>query len=488
MKSLGFRSAFLFLLFAFHFSFSQQVVIQGSAESYKGNTISAYSYKDLITYTPQIVASGKISSEGKFELRLPNINTSRYLYLNIENMNASIYVSPGKTYHVIFPPPDSIHYQNPYVSHIVDLTFLVTDSGKCHCADDSLDLSFLIRNSDDINNLIIDYNNQFDIFWRKYYTYFVRKQANAVLDSFHNSMRKRYKVIKNPYFSGFLDYTIAEIDISIMEGEKTLGNKYLKGKPVLYHNYEYMKFFNDYFRDYLSLLALKYVKKDDKVNRFINSADYTDLMEALRINPFLRDNDSLCELVMLKGLYELYYAGDNDENAIKTLLKTIVTISKIDEDKLIAQDILNSFSEMVGGVAAPEFTLKDAQGDATSIIDFRGKYTYICFFKSTSESCTGELDVIAALHKQYGKKINFVCISEDDNYADLKKYLEDNKMFNWTFLFDEGHRTLQQYEVKSLPEFFLINPKGMFYKSPAESPSHGIQMIFDELLSHKKYK
>jgi len=486
MRSSGFCIAFLFSFFTIYSSFAQPVIIQGRADSYKGDLISAYSYKDLITCTPQIIVSGKIGNDGKFNLQLTGITTSQYMYLNIENMNASIYVTPGKTYHVIFPPPDSVHYQNPYVSHVVDLTFLVMDSSKCNCPEDGTGITFLKHNADDINNLIIDYNNQFDDFWKKYYTYFVRKQANGVLDSFHNAMKQRYSVIHNPYFSGFLDYTIAEVDISIMEGEKTLGNKYLKGKPVLYHNYEYMKFFNDYFKDYLSLLALKRAKKGDEVNRYLNSADYSGLMEVLKINPFLRDNDSLCELVMLKGLYEIYYSSENEQSNIKNLLKTILNVSKIDEDKTIAQNMLSSFSDVVDGMAAPEFTLKDALGEATSIVDFRGKYTYICFFKSTSESCTGELDVVTALHKQYGRKINFVCISEDDNYNDLKKYLNDNKMFNWVFLWDEGQKVLKQYGVKSLPEFFLIGPKGLFYRSPAEPPSHGIQMTFDELLSHKK--
>jgi len=97
-----------------------------------------------------------------------------------------------------------------------------------------------------------------------------------------------------------------------------------------------------------------------------------------------------------------------------------------------------------------------------------------------------ELDVMSALRRQYGKKINFVCISEDDNYADLQKFLDQNKIYNWQFLYDDGHKVLKQYDVKTLPEFFLINPKGHFLKSPADPPSHGIQQTFDLIVSHKK--
>src|SRR3984957_3281276 len=271
-----------FFSFLSSFAFTQAVVIEGTANTYKGKTISAYSYQDLITNTPVVVASDKVSDSGRFTLRLPNVTTTQYLYLNIENFNGSIYVSPGMSYNVIFPPPDSLHYQNPFVSHPVDLVFLNSKAS-------------------DVNSMVIDFNEQWDLFWRKYYTYFVRKEAPAVLDSFRITMEQRYTDVKDQYFHGYLDYTIAEIEINILVGQKTLGKKYLKNKPVLYHNYEYMKFFNDYFKDYLSQFAMERASQDDEVNRFIKANDYPNLMEVLKINPVLRSNDSLCELVLLKG-------------------------------------------------------------------------------------------------------------------------------------------------------------------------------------------
>ena len=447
--------------------FSQPVIIEGNANTYKGKTISAYTYQDLITNTPLVIASDKVNDSGHFYLKIPNVTTPQYYYLNIENYNGSIYLTPGTTYEVNFPPPDSLHYQNPFVSHPIDLVFL-------NCT------------QTDINSLVIDYNEQWDLFWRKYYTYFVRKEANAVLDSFRITMIQRYVDVKNTYFKGYLDYTIAEIEINILIGTKTLGNKYLKGKPVLYHNYEYMKFFNDYFKDYLSQFANERVSEGDDVNKFIKANDYTNLMEVLKINPVLRSNDSLCELVLLKGLYEVYYSGDYEKENIKAILKNIAALTKINEDKIIAQNILNSFSDVESGNPAPEFTLKDSQGEPTSLIDFRGKYLYLCFFKSSITECVSEMDVMSAIRRQYGKKITFVCISEDDNIAELQKFLDKNKIYNWQFLYDDGQKVLKQYGVKLLPEFFLINPKGQFLRSPADSPSHGIQEIFDQIMAHSK--
>jgi len=291
-------------------------------------------------------------------------------------------------------------------------------------------------------------------------------------------MLLRYKYANSPDFLGYMTYTIAEISDNILEGEKTLGKNYIQGKPILYNNYQYMQFCNDYFKNYMK--DFTFTKEGGDIHKFIAKSDYPDLMEVLKINPLLR-NDSLCELVLLKGLYESYYDGDYDKENIKILIRIIAGATKIAEDKLIAEDMLASFSGIVQGGAAPEFALKDSKGEVSSILDFRGKYIYVAFFKTTSSASISQMEILPALYKQFGKKINFVFISEDENYSDLVNFLSANKSFNWIFLWDEKHGVMQQYDVKILPEYFLINPLGKFFRSPADDPSHAIDNTFEEI-------
>ncbi|MGB1317536.1 MAG: hypothetical protein ACPG5W_04995, partial [Flavobacteriales bacterium] len=47
---------------------------------------------------------------------------------------------------------------------------------------------------------------------------------------------------------------------------------------------------------------------------------------------------------------------------------------------------------------------------------------------------------------------------------------------------------IEDYDVKSLPLFFIINPKGEFYKVPAPDPTKGAQgelMSLNELIKAK---
>jgi peroxiredoxin len=443
---------------------AQPVTIEGYATGYEGKTVYASTFKDFITYTPLQLASAEISDSGKFTFQLNGLKQCTYINLSIGNYKGDMYAVPGNSYKLVFPPPDSNHYHNSYIEHTVELDIYISDTTE-------------------VNNLIFDFNGQFDSFWEKNYQYFLKKEAPHYVDSFYSAMLVRYRNIKNPDFLGCMMYTIAEIENNILEGQKTLGEKYIMGKPVLYNNKEYMQFFNDYFKDYMREFI--FTREGGDINKFIDKPDYPDLMEVLKINHLLR-NDSICELVLLKGLYEFYYSGNYDQENIKILLRTIAGSSKIEEDKMIANNMLASFSGVVKGGEAPDFALKDSKGDVSSILDFRGKYVYIAFFKSTSSASSSQMEVLPALYKQYGKKINFVFISEDDNYSDMENYLSANKNFNWTFLFDEKHKVMGQYDVKTLPEYFIVNPQGKFFRSPADDPSHGIENTFDDITKPKK--
>jgi len=45
---------------------------------------------------------------------------------------------------------------------------------------------------------------------------------------------------------------------------------------------------------------------------------------------------------------------------------------------------------------------------------------------------------------------------------------------------------MQQYDVKALPEYFMLSPNGKFFRSPADDPSHGIQNTFDDITKAPK--
>ena len=103
---------------------------------------------------------------------------------------------------------------------------------------------------------------------------------------------------------------------------------------------------------------------------------------------------------------------------------------------------------------------------------FDGKCTY----------CLQQMKVISSLKKKYGARIEFVSISADKKTSDLKTFCQNNPKYDWLFLYDNSNGKFKtEYEVKSLPAYFLISPEGKFVQIPAESPDEDIERAFYDI-------
>ena len=83
----------------------------------------------------------------------------------------------------------------------------------------------------------------------------------------------------------------------------------------------------------------------------------------------------------------------------------------------------------------------------------------------------------------------FVSISIDKDVNDMRAFLEKNPKYDWVFLHFGGDETVQEaYNIKIVPMYFFIDPKGNFIESPAMRPSEGIEEAFDKLKHSQKKK
>ena len=105
------------------------------------------------------------------------------------------------------------------------------------------------------------------------------------------------------------------------------------------------------------------------------------------------------------------------------------------------------------------------------------------FFDENCSSCLQQMKIIPALKKQYGERITFVSISTDKSNAELKSFCTKNPKFDWLFLYDNSAGKLKNdFEIRSLPAYFLIDPDGKFIQVPAESPDEDIDRAFFDII------
>ena len=88
------------------------------------------------------------------------------------------------------------------------------------------------------------------------------------------------------------------------------------------------------------------------------------------------------------------------------------------------------------------------------------------FWATWAKPCREDLPKLKKLYAQYHDKgLEIVGVSCDNDAADLKKFLDQNKDMPWPQIFDPAspgwHAVAQQYGINVVPTRFLIDRKGV---------------------------
>ena len=463
---VSFRILSFFLILISCISFAQNVTIKGIAPTHKGKEISVFLYDDLITQSQTLQSSDTVDARGNFELTL-NIKNTQIAVIKTDNLLGTIYVQPNFIYGIVFPAKDSTRFTTSGTEQNVNL--------------------IINGDSTELNARIIDFNNCFDVFWEKNYKSFVSKQIHQKLDSFQLQIDKRYEKVKLSYFKTYVDYTFASFNENTGRHHSYLASQYLLGKPINYTNYEYMSFFNQYFKQYLQKQTS--TKNGNFIIDAINEqGEYKHLSELLKNDPVLK-NDTLRELVILKSLTDLYFVPHYKKEKIKQMIDQLLGSTTIPEHKKIAIDILHNITNMRVGQMAPSFSLPNIKHDTIRLNNFKARYVYLNFFTTTCSDCIQELKKEEQLFRKYGDKVMFVSICMDDDTLNFKGFIKQNPTYKWTILYGgKNKKLIEQYNVKSMPVYYLISPDGYLLQSPASKPDEGIEFKFNQIFKIKEKK
>lgn len=429
--------------------------IFGTAPGCNGNVIGIYRCEDYITNTERKLNETIVDDSSRFSFTV-EVTEVEPLIVRCRNIYATVYAEPGRKVEVIFPERDPKRHINPDVSYQEDMTIFISDST-------------------DMNFLADDYNSRFYKWWGQNYIYFVSKDSIGLLDSFRLQMMRHYAFVKNPYFMPWMEYGLASIEDATFHSQVTSARKYLTGRKIHYNNSEYMSFFNNFFKGYMYKWSMR--KEGQGIVFTVNSmASYDSLLGTMRNLPYLK-NDTLRELVVLKGLFEIYDNPNFDARNVLAMAQQASVRSKIPQHRLIARNIVSFYSKLKRGSPAPHFIAVDRRGNEVDILQqYKGKYIYLFFFASWNTHSTAELRYMAELQKKYGKKIMFVSVSLDEDTNLYKAFLKANPKYNWTILhYDKLQKTKDDYNLYSVPAGFIIDEEGKFYRSPADNPSGDLE-------------
>ena len=458
---------------------AQKSVLQGCNPTYKGQEIKVFSCSDYISGTKTMVGSGVADSSGSFRIEL-DIKTTCRITIDLGRIRGVLYADTATTYNIVLPnytPKTKADILNPYFEPD---EFLVGVKNP-----DRYDINMYIDIFDYTYQDCLERNYYMIASERNYQKQFGRPVKIAV-DSIIDEIEQKFDTIPNEFFRTYRQYKYAWLKfISYMRDWRYMSREYFNDQPVAYENPAYMDLFNQIFSNFLKFYMN--TREGERIYSDIAYSKSPVRAKQTLANSLAITNDTLQEMVLLKGIHDALYDCYFTTSSLLIALDSIKTSTSIKQHKQIAQNIEQKKQTTLVGSMAPEFGLADTSGVYRSIDEYRGKYVYLNFVTSYSYTCAQDLEQLKQLNEKTKGVMDVISISIDDDFDQMKSFFKRNG-YKWTLLDLKSDKTvLDRYKVKAFPSYFLIDTDGVICMSPAPSPSEDFETRFRKLFLSRNH-
>jgi hypothetical protein len=446
-------------------------VLKGRHTDYAGDTITFLTYSNMLSFSEEEICSCAVDDSGYFKCRI-DLTAVRHVFTYLGVYNCYLYAEPGMVYDIRLPRKREKSLQN-----LVDPLFEET---AIHLSVKAENRSSGIPPYQDgeLNFTIRAFN---DSFYPYYYKFVISAYGNRVdrkeLNKAVQEIREPFDSIPGSYLNTYIDYRIGLLEhYGSQVSNKRIIEEYFLGKPVRHLNPAYMELFNEVFKDYLISFAEAYPAAG--LPRVVNrDVDYLKANEILEKEASLR-NDSLREMVLLKGCYDGFYDGKNIPSSMIQMLDSLKSRTGNEFLQAAVRDIMLEITKILPGYEPPDFALYTSDSTLVRLSDYQGEYVYLNFCNSFGYYCVREFEYLRILHQRLKDKLSIVTILVDESIDNMSELVKGNN-YPWTFLhFSNQPDVLEGYDIRTYPAYFLVGPEGKLILSPAPSPVENFESTF----------
>lgn len=459
--------------------------IHVTAPKDEGHAVLLYRYDDLLTLRTIRVSEAMLATDGKATLS-GNVEGTQRMQLRIADAIADVYVRSGSVINVEWPGPDPMVPRSlnrpvrvPIVFHdmdALDINALTSDLNERLDAFLMEDLATDAAAGMQVFDIQRKSGELPDTSSRPPTLFVTPDLSTARVDTFEHKLKRFYRGIEDPWFDGYLEYGIAGLRHGPRANDRELYERYLKGRPVLYSNPEYVRFLRSIFEDHLQAFTFRHHQRD--LENAMASRKLDSLTVVFARHDFLKDDARLCELVVLDQLYMHYNNPIVHREAAERMLLQASTSSTYPEHRMIATNMLWDVSTMSTGSPLPAMRLTELDGTAADPAILNEGPVCVVITATWCTYCELEMAGLEQLHEEYEGIIPIVVIALDQEPATIKTYLKRHPARDFIWLHAEAENQLREdLRIRHLPTVLLLQD-GKLLRSPAPLPSGGLGEVF----------
>ncbi len=451
-----------FLIIVSYFSYSQEVKIYGTAKSYAGDELIFHKYEDRLSFKTEEFAKATVDSSGYFEFSVKTDETIQaYVFLYV--YKGYIYLEPNKNYEIQLPTKKEKTKEellNPYFR------------------EKSFTLRILNSEKENLNTAIKIFDHFYNLATIKILDNKYKNEYKNLADSSITYLDTIFPSLENDYFTNHKKYRYANLrHTTYFRKSDLFVEKYFMQQPVLYENTAYMSLFSEVFKDVFiyetNILNLALIYDA------IRKKDFNLLKSTMMRSEYFKD-EAFAELVILKGLYELFYKNSSSEYAVIKMFNDMKTTASNEQNRLIANNLLEKITKLRISNPAPKFELPNKKNKLVKLEKNRGKFVYLNFYHIDSYACQQEIILLHKIYEENPKRLEIVTIFVSEDVSEMKEFLKQNKQYKWTFLHCKiDNEVLKNYDITAYPTYFLINPEGKLILDSGLSPDENFGKLFN---------
>ncbi|UOE57566.1 TlpA family protein disulfide reductase [Bacillus sp. CMF12] len=111
------------------------------------------------------------------------------------------------------------------------------------------------------------------------------------------------------------------------------------------------------------------------------------------------------------------------------------------------------------GLKAPDFELKNLQGETVKLSDYKGKKVMLNFWATWCPPCKAEMPDIQKFYTQKGNEVVILAVNID-SHSDVAGFAEEMRV-NFPILLDVNEKASNAYQIITIPTTFFIDEEGI---------------------------